>query len=61
VPEAGIHSGLYARFGGQIDLSTIRGPGFGYDGAQSVRTLPPPVASFVESGSSTIPGWHMKR
>lgn len=61
VLEAGIHTGLYARLGGQIDLSTIRGPGFGYDGAEAVRTLPPPTASFVAAGESSVPAWHVKR
>lgn len=62
VPEAGIHSGLYARFGGQIDLATIRGPGFGYHGAEAARTLPAPVASYLASStSSSVPPWHVNR
>jgi hypothetical protein len=28
--EAKIHPGLYQRRNGQVDLSTLRGPGFGY-------------------------------
>ena len=29
-PEAKVHPGLYARRGGNVDLSTLGGPGFGY-------------------------------
>lgn len=61
VPEAGIHSGLYQRFGGQIDLSTIRGPGFGYNGAEAARILPPPAASCTMPPASVVPAWHVKR
>ncbi len=61
VPEAGIHSGIYARFGGQIDLSTIRGSGFGYNGAEAARTLPPPAASCVDAVASVVPAWHVNR
>ena len=28
--EAKVHPGVYQRRGGVLDLSTIRGPGFGY-------------------------------
>ncbi|MEN1679703.1 MAG: mandelate racemase/muconate lactonizing enzyme family protein [Planctomycetota bacterium] len=47
-PEAAIHPGLYARRDGVVRLETLRGPGFGYAGAESVRDLPPPVASAGE-------------
>jgi hypothetical protein len=30
IREARVHPGLYQRRGGRLDLSTIRGPGFGY-------------------------------
>ena len=30
IPEAAVHPGLYRRTGGMLDLSSIRGPGFGY-------------------------------
>jgi hypothetical protein len=40
--EAAVHPGLYTRRNGRVDLSTVRGPGFGYAGAESVRPLPPP-------------------
>jgi L-alanine-DL-glutamate epimerase-like enolase superfamily enzyme len=43
--EARVHPGLYARRGGMIDLSTVRGPGFGYRVAEIVRPLPVPAAS----------------
>lgn len=55
LPEAGIHPGIYARVGGQIDLSTIRGPGFGYHGAEAARSLPPPAASLI------VPVSHVNR
>lgn len=40
LPEAAIHPGLYSRRGGDIDLSTLRGPGFGYRLAEIGRELP---------------------
>ncbi len=43
-PESVVHPGLYRRRNGQVDLSTIRGPGFGYRLDEIARTLPP-VAS----------------
>ncbi|MEX0611046.1 MAG: enolase C-terminal domain-like protein [Pirellulales bacterium] len=42
--EAVIHPGLYRRVDGQIDLSSLGGPGFGYHGAEIARELPPPAA-----------------
>jgi L-alanine-DL-glutamate epimerase-like enolase superfamily enzyme len=41
--EARIHPGLYQRRGGMLDLSTIRGPGFGYRVAEIERELPEPI------------------
>ena len=38
--EAEFHPGLYCRVDGHVDLSTIRGPGFGYNGAEAARKLP---------------------
>jgi L-alanine-DL-glutamate epimerase-like enolase superfamily enzyme len=38
--EAEIHPGLYARVEGYVDLSSLAGPGFGYNGAESKRKLP---------------------
>jgi hypothetical protein len=46
VAEAAVHPGLYRRRGGAIDLSTIRGPGFGYRLEEMKQTLPPIAAEF---------------
>lgn len=46
-PEAVIHPGLYTRRGGCVDLSTVRGPGFGYRLEEIARELP---AAAVASG-----------
>jgi hypothetical protein len=40
IPEAAVHPGLYRRTGGMLDLSSIRGPGFGYRGGEINRVLP---------------------
>jgi hypothetical protein len=42
-PEAKVHPGLYRRRDGMIDLSTVRGPGFGYRQDEIRRELPPPA------------------
>jgi L-alanine-DL-glutamate epimerase-like enolase superfamily enzyme len=42
-PEAQVHPGIYQRRHGQVDLSSIRGPGFGYRLSEIRRSLPPPV------------------
>jgi L-alanine-DL-glutamate epimerase-like enolase superfamily enzyme len=39
-PEEAVHPGLYRRREGVLDLSTIRGPGFGYRLNEIKRTLP---------------------
>jgi L-alanine-DL-glutamate epimerase-like enolase superfamily enzyme len=39
-PEAVVHPGLYRRRQGQLDLGTLRGPGFGYRAAEVIRPLP---------------------
>jgi L-alanine-DL-glutamate epimerase-like enolase superfamily enzyme len=44
-PEALVHPGLYRRRGGALDLSTIRGPGFGYRLGEIDRRLPSPTFS----------------
>ena len=48
-PEAQAHPGLYVRRGGMVDLSTLRGPGFGYgraaDAAAVGRELPEPAVT----------------
>jgi hypothetical protein len=41
--EAAIHPGLYQRRAGELDWSTIRGPGFGYRADEIHRELPPPA------------------
>jgi hypothetical protein len=44
--EAVVHPGVYERRDGQLDLSTIAGPGFGYRVDEIARPLPPAVATF---------------
>ena len=44
-PEARVHPGLYKRRGGQVDLSSLTGAGFGYGAAPQERELPEPAAS----------------
>ncbi len=44
--EAAVHPGLYRRRNGEVDLSTICGPGFGYRLAEIARPLPAPAAQF---------------
>ena len=39
-PEAAVHPGIYRRVKGQVDLATIRGPGFGYRADEIERVLP---------------------
>ncbi len=46
LPEAAVHPGVYRRKNGQLDISTIKGPGFGYQLDQIKRDLPQPVATF---------------
>jgi L-alanine-DL-glutamate epimerase-like enolase superfamily enzyme len=41
--EARVHPGLYKRRDGRLDLSSIRGPGFGYRLDEIARPLPPAV------------------
>jgi L-alanine-DL-glutamate epimerase-like enolase superfamily enzyme len=43
-PEAAVHRGLYQRRAGQLDLSTISGPGLGYRVDEIKRQLPEPAA-----------------
>lgn len=38
--EAAVHPGIYRRRNGRIDLTTLRGPGFGYRLDEIKRTLP---------------------
>jgi L-alanine-DL-glutamate epimerase-like enolase superfamily enzyme len=46
-PEAAVHPGLYQRRQGSVDLSTLRGPGFGYRLDEIQRELPTPAAEFA--------------
>jgi L-alanine-DL-glutamate epimerase-like enolase superfamily enzyme len=45
LPEAAVHPGLFRRRSGLLDLSTVRGPGFGYCIDEIDRTLPEPALS----------------
>ena len=45
-PEEAVHPGLYQRRNGQIDLSTLKGPGFGYRLNEIKRDLPDVAAHF---------------
>lgn len=42
--EEKVHPGLYRRRGGELGLSSIKGPGFGYRVDEIGRVLPPPAA-----------------
>ena len=46
-PEAKVHPGLYRRRDGILDLSTIRGPGFGYRLDEIDRDLPEPAKNLA--------------
>jgi hypothetical protein len=39
-PEEAVHPGIYKRRNGMVDLSTIKGPGFGYRVDEIKRNLP---------------------
>ncbi|HYG77074.1 MAG TPA: enolase C-terminal domain-like protein [Planctomycetota bacterium] len=45
VAEESVHPGIYARRNGVLDLSSIRGPGFGYRVSEIRRELPAAVAT----------------
>ena len=45
-PEQKIHPGLYQRRRGEIELSSIYGPGFGYRLDEMQRVLPSPAVAF---------------
>jgi L-alanine-DL-glutamate epimerase-like enolase superfamily enzyme len=57
--EAKFHPGLFARVDGHVDLSSIHGAGFGYNGATMARELPAPVASHLVEKSFSVPRWHI--
>jgi len=44
--EEVVHPGLYRRRDGQVDLSTLSGPGFGYRLDEIKRDLPESAAHF---------------
>ena len=44
--EAAVHPGLYRRRGGEVDLSTLHGAGFGYRLDEMKRELPEAAAGF---------------
>jgi hypothetical protein len=44
-PEAAIHPGLYRRRDGNVELSSLHGPGFGYRLEEMHRALPAPSVS----------------
>ena len=46
LPEAAVHPGLFTRRNGKLDVSTVTGPGFGYETARIERTLPEAAARF---------------
>jgi len=46
LPEAAVHPGLYERRDGMLDLSTLRGTGFGYKVERIRRELPAPSVPF---------------
>ncbi len=46
-PEAAVHPGLFRRREGSVDLSTIRGAGFGYRLEEIRRTLPEPAVQLT--------------
>jgi hypothetical protein len=54
--EAAVHPGLYTRRGGMLDLSTIRGAGFGYLIDEIERELPPPMAVIGEDDNALNQG-----
>ena len=43
--EASVHPDAYRRRDGRVGFATLRGPGFGYAGAEAVRALPPARAA----------------
>jgi len=49
-PEAVVHPGLYRRRDGQVDLSTIRGSGFGYRLNEISRKLPAAELLYFHAG-----------
>ena len=48
--EAVVHPGLYRRIDGEVDLSTISGPGFGYRVEEITRDLPSAAGAWGDVG-----------
>jgi L-alanine-DL-glutamate epimerase-like enolase superfamily enzyme len=48
IPEARVHPGLYRRRNGAVDLTTLKGPGFGYRVEEINRELPAPALSLAK-------------
>ena len=59
--EAEFHPGLFSRVDGQVDLSSIHGAGFGYNGAATARELPAPTASHFREMPFAVPRWHIRQ
>ncbi|HTG43230.1 MAG TPA: enolase C-terminal domain-like protein [Verrucomicrobiae bacterium] len=53
-PEAAVHPGLYQRRGGEVDLSSIEGSGFGYRAAEISRELPKAAAAEGEISPAAL-------
>jgi L-alanine-DL-glutamate epimerase-like enolase superfamily enzyme len=51
--EAKVHPGCYQRVHGKVDLTTTRGPGFGYRVDEIARPLPAPTALFDRTTASS--------
>jgi hypothetical protein len=50
-PEEAVHPGLYRRRDGQVDLSTVQGPGFGYRLDEIKRQLPEKAAGTTRTAA----------
>ena len=46
IPESAIHPGLYKRREGLVDLTSLKGAGFGYRENEIERQLPEPAVQF---------------
>jgi len=44
-PETLVHPGIYRRINGEVDLSSVQGPGLGYGLAKIQRSLPEPAVA----------------
>ena len=59
--EAIVHPGLYQRVNGEVDLTSVRGPGFGYRIEEIVRQLPEPSSTYGRTPAHphTVPAPHI--